>query len=293
MWGWNIPKETCFSLLDGFYKKGFRQIDTASNYPMSGDSAQFHLADTLVSEWTRTHGIKDLKINAKIGSIDNSGSPDNNLSFSYIDMLLDYYTCSFGTNLDTLMIHWDNREHCKDSQDTMEALQRIDHLGFKIGLSGIKYPNTYQMLANHSPAISIQAKRNLIYDGIEHYKPIFPHALFYAYGINVSGLNDSGKYNKSSTYNLRNMEGKVGHDQLAKIDVIITKSREVHESPIKSIFDLNLFYALSSKSLHGLIIGPSSTEQLDDTLQSYGNISSECLSTWQEETSHIIRNNLN
>ena len=293
MWGWNILKSTCFDLLDEFYKKGFREVDTASNYPISGVSNQFHLSDAIISEWTNAHGIKDLKINAKIGSIDNSGSPDNNLSFSYIEMLTDYYTCSFEANLDALMIHWDNREHCQDTHGTMEALQRIESLGFKIGLSGIKVPNVYQMLAKHTSAISIQVKRNLIHNGIGHYKPTFPQALFYAYGTNVSGLNDIGEYNKSSTFNLRNMESKVKHDQLAKIHRIFSMSREVEECPFENIFDLNLFYALSSKSLHGLVIGPSSTDQLKNTLQSYSKITRESMQDWQEEISLIICNNLN
>jgi aryl-alcohol dehydrogenase-like predicted oxidoreductase len=136
LWGWTIPENTCFEILDEFYKNGFRGIDTATNYPINKDPKFFRFAEAVIMKWIEANGINDLKITIKAGSIDNSGLPENNLTYSFLIMSHEYYREKFEDNLDTFMVHWDNRDDEESILKTIDSL-KIIRKKCKVGLSGM------------------------------------------------------------------------------------------------------------------------------------------------------------
>ena len=95
MWGWTVEKKECFKILDTFYNEGYRWIDTAPNYPINNDRKYFRYAENLIFEWINSNKINDIKIILKIGSMDNLGGPNTNLSYSFILMNYEYYLNKF------------------------------------------------------------------------------------------------------------------------------------------------------------------------------------------------------
>ena len=59
LWGWTVPESTCYKLLDRFYEAGFRQIDTATNYPINKDPACFRLSESILINWISTNKVND------------------------------------------------------------------------------------------------------------------------------------------------------------------------------------------------------------------------------------------
>ncbi len=89
MWGWTTPRETAFAMLDEWYSRGFREVDTATNYPIDRDPEHFRLAEKILLEWIAAHGVTDLEVMMKIGSVNNLRSPEHLLTKSFILMMLD------------------------------------------------------------------------------------------------------------------------------------------------------------------------------------------------------------
>ena len=76
MWGWTLDAPAAFTLLDQFYAAGFRKIDGATNYPLNGVPTDFRGSENILAEWIKAHGVQDLEIIMKVGSISNQYSPE-------------------------------------------------------------------------------------------------------------------------------------------------------------------------------------------------------------------------
>ena len=268
MWTWTTPKEVCFQLLDKFYEKGFREVDSATNYPINKNPDDFRAAERILEEWIRANGISDLKVMMKIGSINNMRTPDNNLSESFILMNLDEYKFKFGDNLQTLMIHWDNREDMSEIKKTFNAFQIVHNQGFKVGLSGIKYPGIYRkIMGEHDFDFRIQMKHNLLYSDYERYKVFHGKKRFITYGINAGGIKlDLQKYHENSSLKARGGETENLSPIAQKVSAVIQKMNENSARPkITSFNQVGMIYAFHNPDVDSILIGPSKIEQLQST----------------------------
>jgi aryl-alcohol dehydrogenase-like predicted oxidoreductase len=275
MWGWTVPKEECFKLLDTYYERGFRQIDTATNYPINKNSADFRKAEKILQEWILSHGISDLEVLVKVGSVNNFGGPENDLTKSFLLLTMDEYEFIFHENLHTFSIHWDNRDDEKSIKDTFEGLQIAAEKGLKTGLSGVKHPDLYHKVnKDFNLDFRVQIKHNLLYSDYERYEPLHKESKFLAYGINAGGMKlDIAEYNDNSSLKARGGDTQTPHPITGKIVKIIKEANSHKENP--PIVDFNqcgLCFAWHQERIDGILIGTSRLEQLIKSLNFMENL---------------------
>lgn len=272
MWGWTVPRDRCFQLLDQFYRAGFRQIDGATNYPINKNPADFRLAEKILLEWIRTHGVTDLRLMMKVGSLNNMRTPDHNLTKSFLLLNHDDYRFRFGDNLDTLMIHWDNRDDPTQIRSTLEALAEVRRHGFRVGLSGIRRPDIYQA-ENEAFGLEfrIQIKHNLLHSDYHRYRVFHGSPRFITYGINAGGIKlDAGQYHEQSSLRVRGGDPKTAHPLTEPLREALREAREKKDRPEPRNFNhCGLCFAYHSPDIEGILIGPSRAKQLTDSLEFY------------------------
>jgi len=275
MWGWTVEKNECFKILDIFYNEGYRWIDIAPNYPINNDRKYFRYAENIIFEWINNNKINDIIIIVKIGSMDNLGGPNINLSYSFILMNYEYYLNKFGPCLSHIMIHWDNRDSLLSIESTINALKVIKKDGVDIGLSGIKNPNHYFNLKNELELdYLIEIKHNIFSSSYEHYSMFHNDSKFIVYGINSSGIKINNKYKKSNSLIVRRKDYRS-----KKYNIIINKIKKLLENykqytslPVSSFNHIGMIYAFNSLWVSGIIIGPSSLIQLTDSISFFNNL---------------------
>lgn len=270
MWGWNTNKETAFALLDEWYAQGFRQVDTATNYPIDKNPAHFRLAENILLEWIKTHGIDDLKVMMKIGSVNNLFTPEHILTKSFVLMMSDEYRHLFKNNLATIMVHWDNRENSEEINKTLEAFLTLKNSGFKIGLSGIKWPDLYfELNKNWSLDFLIQIKHNIIYSDYHRYADFHGKPRFITYGINAGGLKlNADNYSEKST--LKTRGGNIDNEPpiLQKIKKIISEfNLTTNKPPITAFYQVGMINAFYHKDVSGILLGTSKVEQIRENIR--------------------------
>ncbi|MCI5083049.1 MAG: aldo/keto reductase [Saprospiraceae bacterium] len=272
MWGWTCPKEQCFELLDTFYQEGFREVDAATNYPLNGNTDQFRLSENILKEWIDTHGVRDLKVMIKVGSLTNVRTPENNLTKSFLLMMLDEYRFLFGESLDTYMIHWDNRDNKTEIQESLEAMQIAAEHGLRIGLSGIKHPKIYQALnQDFGFDFRIQIKHNLLQSAYAHYAPFHGQTRFITYGINAGGIKlDISEYHEQSSLKARGGNVEAEAPIVAKLRPIIAQANKRTDRPqITNFNHCGMTYAFHSPDISGILLGTSRTTQLQQSITFY------------------------
>ena len=198
-WGWTVSKSEAFQLLDSWLAAGNKGIDAATNYPINKLPEQFRAAEKILLEYIQAHGLQDLQVTMKVGSVNNMRTPEINLSPSFLHMIATEYQRVFTSNLQTVMLHWDNRSDEQEIRQTAEALLQIrQNLGLQPGLSGIKHPEIYApSLKDLGLVADIQVKHNVLQSDISRYTPIYSGASgdehrFFAYGINAGGRKLQG-----------------------------------------------------------------------------------------------------
>ncbi|MCO6478211.1 MAG: aldo/keto reductase [Phaeodactylibacter sp.] len=272
MWGWTTPRATCFDLLDRFYQQGFREVDGATNYPINKRPEDFRKAESILQEWITAHKVQDLRVMMKIGSINNLRTPENNLTKSFLLMLLDEYRGIFGPNLDTFMIHWDNREEEKSVRESLEALAIAREEGLRVGLSGIQHPEVYARLNQEfGIPFRIQIKHNLLVSDYPRYSAFHGKAGFITYGINAGGIKlDPGEYRESSSLKARGGNTDTEHPITRPLRGIIEEANRKSNRPSVSSFNhCGMAYAFHSPDIEGILLGPSRMGQLEDSLNFY------------------------
>lgn len=269
MWGWTTPPATAFALLDQFYAAGGRDVDGATNYPINKQPADFRRAEQILFEWIQAHGVADLRVMMKVGSLNNLYTPDHNLSKSFLLIMLDEYQHALGTNLDTFMLHWDNRSEAEAIRDTYEALQIAQEQGCRLGLSGIRHPELHaQVNADFGFDFRIQVKHNLLQSDYSRYAPFHGAPRFIAYGINAGGIKlDPAKYTADSSLQARGGDTQAPHPMAAPLQAVLQNAAQVPGRPApRSMNHCGLAYAYHSPGMGGILIGPSKAEQLQDSL---------------------------
>lgn len=265
MWGWTIDAAHCYDILDAFYDRGFRQIDAATNYPINKNEADFRKSEKILAGWIRSNGIADLKVTMKVGSINNMRSPDHNLSKSFLLMAIDQYQNLLGKNLDTFMVHWDNRSEEDEIETSFEAFAIIRQMGLHLGLSGIRYPEIYAALnEKYQFPFSIQFKHNLLQSDYAHYAAFHQKADFYAYGINAGGVKlPSENYGENSTLKSRGGAHLADHPMLEQIEAMLAKAHAEKKHPaITQFSQCAAIYTWFNSDIKGVLLGVSNKEQL-------------------------------
>lgn len=271
-WGWTIGREKAFDILEHWLNAGFTAIDCATNYPINRQPACFRAAEGILSEFIQVHGLHHLDVTMKIGSMDNMRTPDNNLSPSFIQMMGHEYSRLLGSNLGCLMIHWDNRDQEDEIESTLDGLRRVcTELGCREGLSGVRVPDAYVRVTGND-TYDIQVKHNVLYSDLERYTPWFPSGKhrYFAYGINAGGIKLPGEaYSDTSTYIVRGGNPELTEAQEASINTLVRQYSEKHGRAIGRMWQLGLTHAAAEQSLHGIIVGISSVEQLQEFIRWY------------------------
>jgi hypothetical protein len=186
-WGSRIDKKTVFNLLDKFVESGGRYVDSSKNYPINGVTEDFGLANRFLSEWISHNPNAHLDIFLKLGSVDNSGGPQSDLSSKSIQRDFHIHQQLFGESFRGVGVHWDDRNG-KDLVQISETIQQFEHfhgLGFRVGLSGVKERERYSQLSpNLRDVWEIQVKETVDdHKARDGYLDYFPNATFLAYGI--------------------------------------------------------------------------------------------------------------
>ena len=272
MWGWNTPKDTAFALLDEWYAHGFRAVDAATNYPINKRPSDFRMSEKILLEWIHAHGICDLEVIMKIGSVDNLFTPDHILTKSFMLMMLDEYQYLFKNNLQTLMVHWDNRADAEEVNETFEAFVVAKSKGLKLGLSGIRHPEIYADLnKKFNLDFSIQIKHNVLYSDYQRYVLFHGSPRFITYGVNAGGLKlDAEKYTEHSTLKTRGGDIENEPPVLRKIRQVITDfNAGKNKLPITDFYQVGMINAFYHTDVQGILIGVTKVEQLRQNLRFY------------------------
>jgi aryl-alcohol dehydrogenase-like predicted oxidoreductase len=269
MWGQTVSKAEAFVMLDKFYDNGFRDIDTATNYPINKNTRDFRAAENILHEWINIHKVNDLRIICKFGSVNNMFTPEHNLSKSFVLMNAQEYQNKFGDNAETLMIHWDNRDNKSAIEETYEALNIAEIGGWKIGLSGIKYPEVHaEINQQNNFDFSIEIKHNPFESNYPHYAPFHSNQRrFIAYGTTGGGIKLDEKYSDSSSLILRNKLTNIKSEIIGKVKLILEKVNINQERPkIEQMYELGLINAAYHSEMKGIILGCSRLEQLENSI---------------------------
>ena len=279
-WGWTVRKQEAFSVLDHWLEAGFRDIDCATNYPIDRNPADFRAAEKILLEYVRAHGLRNLCITMKIGSLDNMRSPEVNLTPSFILMMGEEYHRVFDSNLCCVMLHWDNRDSETGIRGSLEALATLQTAaGIRPGLSGIARPEWYARAnADYRLSFDIQLKHNILQSDIERYGPLMTpeagvsHRLF-AYGINAGGIKLEERYEAGSTFLARGGQPEKSAAILEKIRAALPGLNAAFvRPPLKTMNHIGLIYAGLHPGLSGIVVGASSANQLRETLDFWRNV---------------------
>lgn len=272
MWGWTTPKEIAFALLDEWYARGFREVDGATNYPIDKNPEHFRLAENILLEWIKAHGVNDLEVMMKIGSVNNLRTPEHVLTRSFVLMMLDEYRWLFGSNLATLMVHWDNRDDASAVRETTEALDVARQHGLRIGLSGIRHPEIYAELNREFDFdFCIQIKHNILQSDYDRYAMFHGQRRFIAYGINAGGLKlDPSAYSAQSSLAARGADVTTEPPIVEKIRQIIAEANQNSDRPkLSAMHEIGMLHAFYQPDMLGILLGVSSVEQLRSSLDFY------------------------
>lgn len=275
-WGWTVDRNAAFQILDAWYAAGYREIDAATNYPINKNPADFRAAEKILEEYIQAHGVHDLAVTMKIGSLDNMRSPESNLSPSFVLMMAGEYRRLLGDNLRGLMLHWDNRADEGAIRSTLSALSIAQsEFGVQPGLSGIAHPEQYARAnADLGLRFDIELKHNVLQSDFERYAPFQgnSHRLL-AYGINAGGVKLQGRYPAESTLVARGGDPAKLADILERLRSLLGKLNLAFvRPPLLTMNHVGLVFAGLNPGIGGIILGISSVAQLRETLDFWRNL---------------------
>lgn len=262
MWGWTVERTTVFALLDAFYAAGGREVDTATNYPIDKNPAHWRLAETWLAEWLLANGVRDMRVMIKVGSVNNLKTPEQRLGKSFLLMLLADYQRRFRSNLDTFMLHWDNRADEAAIRDTYAGLRVVADEGLRLGLSGIKYPELHATVnADYGFDFRVQVKHNLLQSDYLRYAAFHGGRRFIAYGVNAGGVKLDGQYDDASSLISR------GGSTAPPLDLAALRALGQRVAPPLTTFNaFGTLFAVAHPDFSGILLGPSRVAQLEDSL---------------------------
>ena len=234
-WGLKTSKLESFHILDYFSDHGFKLIDTATNYPISGNNSDFGLAISWLEEWVSKNSDSGIQIFIKIGSTGSSRDKPNDLSGNAIKETVDNLRTRLSGSIYGIGVHWDNRDSTlKDSIfESIHALKEVTSGEMKLGISGIRHPEAYEKtgLIDSSWMIQVKEHQGDSTDR-DRYKEFFPYNQYIAYGL--------------SHY--------------------LTSRTPFDKEQQKALYFEGLQYTLQNEALSGFIVGPSNLKQLEEVI---------------------------
>lgn len=269
MWGWTVSAAVVFDLLDEWYQAGFREVDAATNYPIDKNPDHFRRSEQILQEWIKANGVNDLRVMMKVGSVNNLFTPEHLLTRSFMQMMLDEYRHLFGGNLDTFMIHWDNRSEAAAIRESLDVLKEAHASGLSVGLSGIKFPETYAALnSEYQLPFRIQIKHNVFYSDHNRYASFHGQRRFIGYGINGGGIKlDAAQYSDNSTWKARGGIPGKEPDRVEEVQHLIKQQSGHPDRPtIDSFYQIGLIHAYYHPEIAGILIGASNKKQLKESI---------------------------
>jgi aryl-alcohol dehydrogenase-like predicted oxidoreductase len=269
-WGWGVNKAQAFEMMSIFEDFGGTLVDSATNYPINGETESNGLALRWLAEWFQVKPDSRSKVLVKVGSVDNSGSSASDLSETRLSKVYAQLMEDFGPErLHGLGVHWDNRRRLngdvsEDVLGTIRFLRSIFSQGLNVGLSGIKAPDLYASVA---PELAdkwiIQVKENISdKSSREQYSAVFARAHYLAYGINFGGSNPASRG--------ANAQSKVSKlkTEIQKSQILGNLAQASKKWPYpNSVYQLALLYAHRESGLSGVILGSRTSDQLIDSLK--------------------------
>lgn len=268
MWGDRVDRYNAFQILDEYYCRGFRTIDTASNYPINSDPSCLHASEKILYEWVKCNGVNDLSIIYKFGSLINTNIPENDLSAENISIITEKIYEMYGANIDCLMVHWDNTEDENLIQKTLHQMSiSCMYLGCKPGISGISNVKLYfEMMSRYNLLdCYIEAKSNFLYKGELKYSIFKPYSKVWAYGISCGGLKFSDLYTDSNV-NLLNRRHS-SYRTLLSEDIKNKINYVMNNHPlVENFYFFSLIFSELNTDTYGYILAPNSREQLLNAL---------------------------
>lgn len=243
-WGFEIDKDMARVIFDTYVETCHLQriipiIDSATNYPINRNIRDYKLANYWLHEFSNGVSGDQVGIINKLGSLNNAGTEENNLSATHLQLQLEESLSLFGDKLKGVGIHWDKRNVESEVRETLDWLASTSR-DFKIDpwLSGIKSIGLYsKILEQTNLSLNVQV-RETIHDRsqrIEYLKhKEFFHQKYFVYGINGGGS--------------RNMSG--------------CRSQQQEN-------DMNMMHVMNDIETSGLIIGPRTNEQLESSLSTW------------------------
>ncbi len=265
LWGWKIAKKEAFAILDAYVSLGGQVIDTAENYPINKVSQDMGLASKWIGEWLSINPSSDVSIWYKMGAKDNLGGDNLDLSLSHLSESYDLARTLMQDKIKILGVHWDNRsnDHFSSIIETLDFLKEKAESGLDIALSGVKYPELYHELwPEYAARWLIQVKDNALTSAARsHYANVFPHARYYAYGINMGGVKSSLAPTPGSSLALRGISPQ---DIVMTIENFLEKETDIIPS-LNTLNDFALIRCFLIPEIYGVVLGPSSVKQLNQS----------------------------
>ncbi len=285
-WGWNVSRVSAFQLLEAWIEAGYREIDAATNYPINKNPADFRAAEKILAEYIAAHGLRDLRVTMKVGSLDNLRSPEANLSPSFLLMMAEEYRRLLGDNLHGLMVHWDNRDDETAIRSTLSALSIAQsEFGLRPGLSGIAHPELYARAnQDFNLVFDIELKHNILQSDFARYAAFHEggHRLL-AYGINAGGLKLEDNYSADSTLLARGIDPVRFSEKMAELKTLLSHLNLAFvRPPLRTMNHVGLIFAALQSGIGGLVLGVSSVAQLRETLDFWRNLDTfEYVDAWK------------
>jgi aryl-alcohol dehydrogenase-like predicted oxidoreductase len=270
-WGWTIAPSTAFDILEAWVHAGETRIDGATNYPIDQNPDHFRRSESILKDFIRAHGLHNLRINMKVGSLNNMRTTDNNLSPSFLLMMAEEYLLQFDNQLDTLMIHWDHRDQAQDIRESLLALVDIaDQFGIQPGLSGIRFPEAYaEAMDGLQQSFEIQCKHNVFHSDLTRYAHLLGQGhRFQVYGINAGGIRLHADYPEGSTFLARGGREDAVSEQLANLRQRVPEwNLAFVRPPIRQMNQIGLIYSALNPDVDSIVLGVSSRDQLIQTTE--------------------------
>ncbi|MEO0725338.1 MAG: aldo/keto reductase [Bacteroidota bacterium] len=290
MWGWTLTEDECFRIMDAYYDQGGRWVDSATNYPINKNPADFRRAEQILSAWIASRGVQDLSIIMKVGSINNLYTPENNLSPSFLLLCAQEYQQRFGQQLTCLMVHWDNRTEASEIKESLLTLSETPNIS--VGLSGIKHPEVYASVLSDLrwSKLWLQLKHNVVYSDYERYQALHPFVRCIAYGINAGGLKlNTSAYSDRASLMARGGQPEKHQELVLALSALSVQLAQVTGRPHpQKMNHLGMLYALQHPGIERVLIGVSKVEQLNDSFAWEQAIRQNDYRDWQKALQGVI-----
>lgn len=237
-WGTRANFVESAAILDHFLASGGELVDSSTNYPIS----QGHAFGKTLEVISNSKNLRKSKLLVKVGAATNTGSPDQLLSPSYLDLSQKHLQSMLGESLFAIGIHFDNRTDSQSIKDTCDKLIEFEECDLLIGLSGISSPHLYaEHLARlRSPILfQINLSRTSLNE-VMGIRNLFPEIEIYGYGL-FGGIR-----NKPET---------------------MEQTDSIHREHDANYLLNKIIGAKNAFGLDGLIIGPSSVAQMSHYIE--------------------------